>query len=320
MSDKPSFKDLVLRAVAVVGLVAVLLVGAWGIIQIAFYIPTLFGQSDTTTSTDSAVSTSTAAVQTPTATEALSLVTPTMIASGQPFLFSWNHQNETGAYAYQISYWCGSGVSLKAIMPTGKYKAVACNTPFNFVSATSSMPVELAVVGKKQSDVVLMVAAQRLLDGAITSVASSTVTVLPTASASKQTPIQPTATTNRTNLYGLADFETQIISVTPSYLVAGQTHYTAEFVVRNVGTNATPANWEFSALIPVNGGYTYYSPVQQKLYPGDKIVYTLGFDVLNTNYNSYNSYTGTFTVTADPQNIANESNKINNTATISVQL
>jgi len=42
MSTKHTFQENVLRVVAVVGLIAVLLLGAWGIIQLAFYIPTLF--------------------------------------------------------------------------------------------------------------------------------------------------------------------------------------------------------------------------------------------------------------------------------------
>jgi hypothetical protein len=220
----------------------------------------------------------------------------------------------------------------------------------------------------KQIPTTLTISAERLSDGIITASASSTTVVLPaintptpTTTATAPTPVQSTVTAasnNRSNLYGLPDFSTQIISVIPSNIVAGQTHYTAQFVITNIGTNVTPANWEFEALIPLTPVYTYYSPVQQRLYPGDKIVYTLGFDVPNTNYNNtqcnnynyntttypynsysntypYNTYTncpttsypnyssnyqGTFSVIADPQNIAQESNKANNTASVSVQL
>src|SRR3989338_7670135 len=37
-----NFKENLVRVVAVLGLIAVLLLGAWGIIQLAFFIPTLF--------------------------------------------------------------------------------------------------------------------------------------------------------------------------------------------------------------------------------------------------------------------------------------
>ena len=47
-----NFKENLVRVVAVLGLIAVLLLGAWGIIQLAFFIPTLFsGAGNTTTKT-----------------------------------------------------------------------------------------------------------------------------------------------------------------------------------------------------------------------------------------------------------------------------
>ena len=69
MSTKHTFKENVLRVVAVVGLIAVLLLGAWGIIQLAFYIPTLFsgGSASPAKETVSSTKPSTAVVATSTA-------------------------------------------------------------------------------------------------------------------------------------------------------------------------------------------------------------------------------------------------------------
>lgn len=50
-----------------------------------------------------------------------------------------------------------------------------------------------------------------------------------------------------------------------------------KFTIKNVGTNTTGA-WRFSASIPTQSSYLYYSPFQQSLNPGDSIDYTLGFD------------------------------------------
>jgi len=50
-----------------------------------------------------------------------------------------------------------------------------------------------------------------------------------------------------------------------------------QFIIENTGTNVVPANWIFTADLPYSPTYTYQSPVQQALYPGDKIVYTLGY-------------------------------------------
>ena len=332
-TEKTSFKDILLRAVAVIGLVAVLLVGAWGIIQIAFYIPTLFGTSDEAptaqTNTTSNISASAVAGAQTQAPESLAMTSPGLITSGQAFLLSWNHQNEVGNYAYEVSYSCADGLSLKALVPTGAYQTVACNTPFNFINASSSMPIILSVTGKKQAQTTLTVAAQRLSDGVITTLASSTTAVLPKLSAS--TPAAPVVTTAPTTptvkpvstkpaLYGLADFSAQILSVTPSNIAYGQTHYTAQFVIQNIGSNATPANWAFDAIIPLNPAYTYHSPMQRALYPGDKIVYTLGFDIPLNNNQYFAQHQGAFIIVADPQNIAQENNESNNTASVLVGL
>src|SRR3989344_6076788 len=43
MTTKHTFQENFMRVVAVIGLIAVLLLGAWGIIQLAFFIPTFLG-------------------------------------------------------------------------------------------------------------------------------------------------------------------------------------------------------------------------------------------------------------------------------------
>ena len=84
-------------------------------------------------------------------------------------------------------------------------------------------------------------------------------------------------------LYGLPDISVRILSITP----AGS-RYTMQFVIENIGTNVARSGWSFNALLPIQTQpaptgasgymYTYTAPAQQALYPGDKIVYTLGFD------------------------------------------
>jgi hypothetical protein len=84
-------------------------------------------------------------------------------------------------------------------------------------------------------------------------------------------------------LYGLPDLSVRILSITPV-----GSRYTMQFVIENIGTNVARSGWSFNALLPiqnqytqaptVGAGYTYTAPAQQALYPGDKIVYTLGFD------------------------------------------
>lgn len=50
-----------------------------------------------------------------------------------------------------------------------------------------------------------------------------------------------------------------------------------KFTIKNIGTNVMGA-WRFSASIPTQSSYIYWSPFQQTLNPGESIEYTLGFD------------------------------------------
>ena len=146
----------------------------------------------------------------------------------------------------------------------------------------------------QQVNTTISVSATRLSDNVVTATGSSTITVLPakSASATPSTTPAPTTTTkpastytasgNTSNLYGSADLAVQILSAQP---VNGR--YQVEFQISNVGTNVTPSGWEFTAQLPTSPTYTYQSQAQQKLYPGDRIVYTLGFDMCNMG----NAYT-----------------------------
>ncbi len=90
-------------------------------------------------------------------------------------------------------------------------------------------------------------------------------------------------------LYGAADLSVRILSINP--LSAGRT--SVQFEVMNIGTNNAPAGWTFDAVLPLGYAYTYNSPAQQALYPGDKIVYTLGFNSANQNQYCLPAYAGT---------------------------
>lgn len=352
VKEKASYTDLFLRTVAVIGLIAVLLLGAWGIIQLAVAIPNLFG------------SIGSGSLNTSAQKEMLTVSSPASITSGQTVQLSWTHKNaDTSAqYSYAISYACQDGLSLGVPVPTGAYQQVPCNTPFNYVNAGAHMTMIPAVTGTASLPLVFTVSATKLSTGAITATGTSTTQVMPGAAATKPaaTAAKPATTkpaayypaATRAALYGYPDLATRIISVTPN-----GTRTTVQFVIENDGTNIVPGGWTFNASLPINGSYTFTSQPQQALYPGDKIVYNLAFDntynaaqypqypstgysasgyacngyncggtyyntcnnnSCNTNYNNgyANSYSaGTVTITADPLNYITELNKANNTAT-----
>ena len=258
MTTKITFQENAMRIIAVIGLIAVLLLGAWGIIQLAFFIPTFLGNLGSSVTTTKTVTTGNQAAVVTTATTTVQ--TPAVVAPVQ-------------------------------------------ETPKPAVKTPEAKPA------------------------AATYVAS---------------------TKPRAALYGYPDLQVRMLG-NPSITSGGQV--SVQFVIENVGTNVVPANWFFTASLPYSPVYTYQSPVQQALYPGDKIVYTLGYvadsqpqyqyqndpapigwsypngtlDPYSQTANVYNSQnyaygqTSTVSINADPYNLVRESNEGNNAASATYQ-
>lgn len=312
-----------MRVIAVIGLIAILLLGAWGIIQLAFYLPTFISNWGH-------------------AKEAMTVSAPAQTTSDKAFALSWRHTNKADAeYSYAASYSCAAGLQFAAPVPTGAYQLVPCDTAFNYVNASSSMPL-IPVLAKDvaKATTTITVAATKLSDGTVTTKASAktTVSASTTAAATPAASAKPAATKpattakpastyvpsgRTTNLYGYPDLAVQIVSA-PMQASAGA-RITLQFVITNIGTNVVPAGWMFNAVLPYNPLYVYPSAGQQALYPGDKIVYTLGYDAVPTQgyqYDYYQNYGGQAqaTIEADPTNYVPEVSEVNNTAVATYQV
>ena len=229
MTAKNTFQENAIRVISVIGLIAVLLLGAWGIIQLAFFIPTFLSN-------------------------------------------------------------IGGSLTPKTITTNTGAPKVA--------TTTVQTPAVVAPVQEVQKPAVTKPAAKP----AATYVASA----------------KP-----RPALYGYPDLQVRMLGNQNAVYAGGQV--SIQFVIENVGTNMAPANWFFTASLPYPQTYTYQSPVQQALYPGDKIVYTLGF-IANSPYQyQYQNYpyygqTSVVSIHADPYNLVYELNEGNNTAGISYQV
>lgn len=115
----------------------------------------------------------------------------------------------------------------------------------------------------------------------VVSPAAPTTPAKPTTTAPKPTYTYTPAAQPVAQLYGYADLAARIVSVVPQ-----GSRYSMQFEVSNVGTNVAASGWSFNAELPLDPTYTYYSLPQQALRPGDKIVYTLGFDMPYYSYRS----------------------------------
>ena len=318
MSETSGFKDSLLRAIAVIGLIAILVLGAWGIIQLVVGLPDFFSNFGFSVPS-SLVSNS---------GEHLVVTAPKNATSDQAVTLSWTHTGGSGNYSYAISYACATGLSFAAPVPTGQMQIVPCNTPFNFTNATKTIQLIPVLHTASAVTTSFTVLADRLTDGKITTTSTSTtMTVSPGATTQVAAPATTQSTTatspattytasgHTSNLYGSADLSVTLISVTPS-----NGRYYAQFSIQNSGTNVAPAGWHFNAVLPTAPTYTFVSEPQRKLYPGDEIVYTLGFDIPAPAYSdTYNPYTNTPTVLSiivDPHKTVSDSDRTNNSVTV----
>ena len=85
------------------------------------------------------------------------------------------------------------------------------------------------------------------------------------------------------------------------------------FEVINLGTK-TSEEWMFTAVLPTFPAYTFNSETQEKLAPGDRIEFTLGFDSV------VQEIEGTILITVDPNNTLDEVTRDNNIAEITIQI
>ncbi|MBI5003734.1 hypothetical protein HZC00_01420 [Candidatus Kaiserbacteria bacterium] len=86
-----------------------------------------------------------------------------------------------------------------------------------------------------------------------------------------------------------------------------------QFDISNDG-GSTTGLWYFHAFLPSTpSGYSYDSPVQESLGPGDRVINTLRFSPVVSNG-------GLFNVIVDSQGTVDESDETNNTATVVIPM
>jgi hypothetical protein len=127
-------------------------------------------------------------------------------------------------------------------------------------------------------------------------------------------------------LYGLPDLAVYVTAVgylndndnstnsfiASSYVPNGK-RGAVKFSVRNIGTNRS-GTWSFNADLPTIPTYTYNSPYQNALNPGDRVDFILGFD------DSYSGTSRNININVDPSHVVNESDENNNFVSASINI
>jgi hypothetical protein len=126
------------------------------------------------------------------------------------------------------------------------------------------------------------------------------------------------------NYYGKSDLTVAITSVgyldsadTSTYNVSKSVpngkRGAFKFRITNIGTNVS-GSYNFESVLPTSSSYTFSSPTQNSLRPGEYVDYVLGFDRTKSGDSREVS------VTVDPDHNVSESNESNNSDSATVTI
>lgn len=317
------------NVLAIIGLIAVVVIGVLGISHIgtlsAPWFSSFFGRSTSSKTT-------------------LQITAPRDVTAGKPFTLSWKH-TATDKGMYALMYPCNAGIGLDSQFASTS-RAIPCGAAFTlgtattqatfvphlFATSTVSVPVTVLFIPSATTSAQMEGTAKIAFHAAgsgITTATTTRTTTAQTTPAPKQAPETSTPSTNKpapvttpvqTAPSGHPDLVVRIVaigvidpatnSLIPRAPVSPQETAAVQFDVVNAGTAAT-GPWRFSAHLPTRDGYAYYSPVQTSLAAGGHIMNTLQFTQTAPGLS-------VFSVMVNPDGMVRESNTNNNAATINI--
>ena len=349
-SEQKRLGNAAIKALAVVGVIAIVLVGLWGTIQAVRLMPNVFSAL-----ASAAVSISSIFVP---AEHIEVSVADHMVVSGALFTLTFTKTGGTSQGSFTFLYDCRDGVSFQAQVSSGSYKDAFCDTPFNFDGARKEvlliplstknrfidapLRVRFTPEGKNvpssESVVVLTITNNALTESPATigsaGVSSSTIGGA-TSGGTGSTLRRPGTPTGATYVItgggvvsdpnGRVDLAVRILEVgsidpvtnvfTRTAIASKYQRVAVRFLVENLGTKTSP-HWNFNAVLPTIPFHIFSSDMQLPLNPGDRIEYTLGFDSADGTVNK-----SEFVVNVDPGNtIPNEVTKANNITRVTLSI
>jgi len=295
-----AFRVLAIKTLAIIGFVATGVLIVWLLIVGIQYMPGAFASL---ASIAESINTYRPAKELTLATE------KTVVNSGESLTLSWTDMKQKHG-TYVFSYTCTPGVTLEVKTLDGSLRSLTCNETFPLSPIEQSLTLYALSHEARFTDVPVTVSFShettdtRLESTTKITVVNATIPVggivveeeekeeerpvitTPTPAPKPQTPTPPLLYP-QSNPNGFTDLAISTIGV--GTLINGTFVYTAtydpdvrsaiKFDVKNIGTK-TSETFVFTTLLP--NGTTYTSPVQPALKPGERIEFTLGFDLGET--------------------------------------
>jgi len=301
-NNKTSIKDIVLKVLFILVIVAVIILLAFAVIR---FIPLVF----------SGFVSAGKLVTSPFSNNSLEVsVNDSQLSSGDQFQVSWKHTPKTEGF-YDVRYACSESLSLY-ILDNNQRKTLLCNTPYTLDSDTKSvtfevdldkdnvlvdLPIEISFVDnitrkiEKTEQVIISVSNESSDRGAGNLTANTTIVSEPVSTTQNKS---VTVSNPIPTITGPAD-----LSISNLIAIGDEA---VRFDVANIGGRSTGV-WIFNYDVPGEG--TEISPLQISLNPGDVIRYTLTFD---------GSDEGNFEVELDPFDLVSEASESNNRSSVRI--
>ncbi len=313
------------RILAIIGFIALIAIGMYGSVRVAQSVPGLFSQMG------AAIVSITSIFVPAEETIIVSLPSYTVLHDA-PVTVAYEHRNKDGEGAYAFRYSCVDSVSIETV-EGGAAVSIACNTPYTFQPFNNSVTVTPRSEGARYADIEIFISFSPEGGGApiigstlmtVENLKADTKKPAVPAPPAPQTPSTPSAPPKRETIVipqgrasdpnGYTDLTARVIEVgymdpsgafVASSTPSRQYRIAVRFAIENVGSK-TSNEFTFSAVLPTFPPYTYFSPAQVALGPGDRIEFTIGFDSFEQDN------TGDFVVNVDPSARVNERDKANN--------
>lgn len=279
-------KDVLIKWLAVVGVVASALVLAWFAVTAVRLLPSAFA-------------TLASLIESTEPHDALVLENSAQIVNaGEETTLTWTGTAEK----YRFGYTCAEGISAEIVTDGGR-SSIACDTPVALADGDRSVRIVFSSKKRRFADVHYTVSADG--EGALTREGVATV-INPAIRASGSTPEEEVvaeeiaeevvavaeevvdeapelAPAVRTypdlaiSFVGVGAYSERTGILTPQATLHEGERSALQFSITNVGSG-TSGIWYYDAILPTYSGGVFRSGPQQALAPGDGLLITLGFE------------------------------------------
>lgn len=198
--DYAQLENFLVKALAVVGLLALLIVGSFSTIALARFVgPVLSSVGETLSRAASAAAVTLSSVFIPAGNNLTVSTEASSIKSGETFILSWNLEGAKKNGSYSLSYPCIDGFHIKATTAARGTEVVLCNTEFRFINNGNAL--RLTPISTESRYVDMPITLSFTENGEDEALETATVVITVTNDNPSKTPVStaPTGNTNPSN-------------------------------------------------------------------------------------------------------------------------